>query len=357
MRAALALVCAQCMLLVGAARATDAAPPVAGGAHAAPPETAVSPGSPAPANNAAAADVDPADLLFAAPTTVDRIGRIVAAVMVNDKGPFRFIVDTGANYSTMSPRLVSALGLTPSAKSLMPINGVTGTASVPSVTVAKLQVGDLILENEQLPVVWAPLMAGADGILGVAGLRNERLLVDFEHNRVLISRSGRARAPSYYTRVYATRVHGGIMSLNAHVGGVHVLAIIDTGSERTIGNQALRDALYARRKVAPTQVDVYGATTEIAPGEIDASPLIDLGPIRIGSVTLVFGNFHIFDVWGLTKRPAVIVGMDVLGTLSALGIDFRHAEIYIDTKYSFESAASGAFSRHCPPPNGAPCLG
>jgi len=331
MRAALLLVCVQCMLLASATRATDAALPVA-----------PAPPSPAPTGATAAGLAapivpDPDALLFAAPTTVDRIGRVVAAVMVNGKGPFRFIVDTGANYSTIAPQLVSALGLKTSAAQSMPIDGVTGSSSVPWVKIATLRVGDLVIQDEQVPVVWAPMMAGADGILGVAGLRNERLLVDFAHNRVVISRSGLARAPYYYTHVYATRVHGGIMSLDGRVGGVRVLAIIDTGSERTIGNQALHDALYAHRKVTPLAVDVYGATTDIAPGEVDASPLIDLGPIRIGRVTLVFGQFHIFDVWRLTKRPAVIVGMDVLGTLSALGIDFRHAEIYIDTKYSFES--------------------
>jgi predicted aspartyl protease len=41
--------------------------------------------------------------LFALPTTHDHIGRVVVAAMVNGKGPFRFIVDTGATHSTVSP--------------------------------------------------------------------------------------------------------------------------------------------------------------------------------------------------------------------------------------------------------------
>src|SRR5256885_14841188 len=51
------------------------------------------------------------DLLFASPTTVDHIGRVVVPVTINGKGPFRFIVDTGANHSTISPQLVQALKL------------------------------------------------------------------------------------------------------------------------------------------------------------------------------------------------------------------------------------------------------
>src|SRR5512142_2772867 len=54
---------------------------------------------------------DKDDLLFASPTTVDHIGRVVVPVTINGQGPFRFIVDTGANHSTISPQLVQALKL------------------------------------------------------------------------------------------------------------------------------------------------------------------------------------------------------------------------------------------------------
>lgn len=319
MRVALPWVCVQCMLLASPGSKPSAAP--------APP---VTPATAAPG----AAQPDPRDLLFAAPTSLDYIGRIVVAVMIDGHGPFRFIVDTGANFSTISPRLAARLGLVPSADSAIMVSGITGTARVPSVPIRKLQAGDLVIDDTRFPVVWAPLMAGADGILGVAGLKDDKLLVDFAHNRVTLSRSWRDL--SHYSRVHATRLRGGLLGLNAHVGGIPVLAIIDTGSERTIGNMALHDALYGRRRVRSNvqTANVYGATTEIVSGELDSSPLIDLGSIRIGGVTLVFGNFHIFNVWDLERRPALIIGMDVLGTVSALSIDFERGEIYVDSKYT-----------------------
>lgn len=276
------------------------------------------------------------DLLFAAPTRLDRIGRIVVAVMIDGQGPFRFIVDTGANYSTVSPGLVDKLGLQPVATASMLVNGITGTEQVPTVPILKLQAGDLLIENKRLPVVWAPLMAGADGILGVAGLTDERLLVDFEHNRVTLAHAHRAADPHGFARIPAKRIHGGLISVAAKVGGIAVQAIIDTGSERTIANTALREALYRRARQDKLQdTDVYGATAEIVAGKMDLSPTIDLGSVHVGKVTLVFGDFHIFDVWGMTRRPAMIVGMDVLGTVSALSIDFQHAEIFVDSDLHF----------------------
>ncbi|MDE2261695.1 MAG: hypothetical protein KGL45_04150, partial [Gammaproteobacteria bacterium] len=37
----------------------------------------------------------------------------------------------------------------------------------------------------------------------------------------------------------------------------------------------------------------------------------------------------IFKVWHLESKPAVIIGMDVLGTVDALVLDFGHPRIYM----------------------------
>jgi len=270
--------------------------------------------------------------VFALPTRIDRIGRVLAPVKINDQGPFKFIVDTGASHSTISPRLAAALGLDRAEEVRMRVNGITGTADVPSVMVHKLQAGDLVIEETRLPVVWAPLMAGADGILGVAGLKEESIFVDFRRNRVTISRSRAGGTPAGFSRVAGQRLEGGLLTVAAHIGGIRVQAIIDTGSERTIGNLALRDALKGWRRGAPLRevTQVYGATIDVAAGEMEIAPTIDLGSVRITDVTVVYGDFHIFDVWGMQSRPAVIIGMDILGTVNALGIDFRRSELYLE---------------------------
>ena len=199
------------------------------------------------------ANADPDVTVFASPTRLDQIGRVLIPVMVNGQGPFRFIVDTGASQSTISPRLVLALGVDSSAQRLMRVNGITGTADVPSVAIHRLQAGDLIIEEARIPVIWAPLMAGADGILGVAGLKKEFLLVDFRNNRVKITRSQGNRTALGFSRVDAKRLNDGLLTVAARIGGVRVQAVIDTGSERTIGNTALRNALNGWRRGASLQ--------------------------------------------------------------------------------------------------------
>lgn len=272
--------------------------------------------------------------LFASSTQLDRIGRIVAPAMINGKGPFRLVVDTGASESTISPHLAEVLGLAATAEVPVLVNGVTGSAQLPSALVERIQAGSLVIERARVPVIWSSIMADADGILGVAGLREERVLVDFARDRVAISRSHASGAPMGYFKIPATRLPGGLLAVSARIGGVRAQAIIDTGSERTLGNSALRDALRGRRRPLSKQdsvaTSVYGATQEVSDGELQTAPRIELGGVNISEVSVVFGDFHIFDVWNLQHRPALIIGMDVLGTLRALEIDFRQSELYLD---------------------------
>jgi len=314
--------CGVCLLgaLLGGSPA--GATPVAAPVDTVLPE-AVEPGSAAPLGGDA--------LLFASPTTHDHIGRVVVPVMVNGRGPFRFIVDTGANHSTISPRLVRELGLKPAEEASIILDGITGTAKVSFVTIDQLQAGDLTMGSTDLPVVWAPVMAGADGILGAAGLTEKSLQIDFLRNRVAISRGIEAAVRANSTRIHGLRLIPGLITLATRVGGVQVRAVIDTGAERTLGNLALRDALRARHVhgVMAQMTSVYGATKEVEVGEILVAPPIVIDSLRINDVAIVFGEFHIFNVWGMQDQPAMIIGMDVLGTVASLSIDFKNQDVYI----------------------------
>ncbi|MFL6602037.1 MAG: retropepsin-like aspartic protease [Steroidobacteraceae bacterium] len=269
--------------------------------------------------------------LFASPTTRDHVGRVVAPVTINGKGPFRFIVDTGANHSTISLGLAQTLGLRPTEVPSVVLDGITGSAQVSFVTVDRLQAGDLILQDEPLPVVSGEFMAGADGVLGAAGFTTKSLMVDFQHNRVAISHGVTSTVRTASTKIHALRLTHGLIMLETRVGGVRVQAVVDTGSERTLGNLALRNALHPPNRLgAVVQLtSVYGATQELESGEIRPAPNIMVESLRITDAHIIYGDFHIFKVWNMNDRPALILGMDVLGTMPALGIDFEKQDVYL----------------------------
>ena len=271
--------------------------------------------------------------LFACPTTLDHIGRVVVPVMVDGQGPFRFVVDTGASRSSVGPALVQSLRLQMSKASSLELEGITGSAPVSAVTIDTLRAGSFNIQHAPMPVLWAPVMAGADGILGVAGMTDDALLVDFQHNRVVVSNTLDPEVRFRYSRVHTEMVDGGLMTAVAYVGKMRVLAIVDTGSERTLGNPALQKAMKLHEQPGRLEpvASVYGATQQIEPGLIVHSPDITIGPLRVEGVDLIYGNFHIFKLWGLEHTPAIILGMDVLGTVNALGFDFRRHDLYVST--------------------------
>ena len=271
-----------------------------------------------------------ADELYAEPTRADRSGRILAAVYVNGHGPYRFILDTGANSSALAPRVAEQLALPPAAS--VQVHGVTGTAVLPAVLVESMSAGDVVLPPTVLPVLQGDIFAGADGILGVAGMQQMRIDVDFLHDRVTIGRSSGRRATSGYVTAKATLWQGGLLIVAGRVGSIPTRVIIDTGAERTIGNLPLRTAIQARSKPGDEfAATVFGATPDIESGTYFRAPTISVGPAKLVDLPVTFGDLYVFELWGLTEEPALVIGMDVLGRLERFVIDYRRQEFMMKT--------------------------
>lgn len=271
------------------------------------------------------ADPEP---LFAAPTRLDRIGRVMTQVMVNGKGPFRFVIDTGASRSTLSPHLAKALGLTvPTGRRVM-LNGVTGAAEVPTVVVDSLEIGSLKFVQQHLPVIFTSIMGNADGILGVAGFQDQRIDVDFKRDRVSVAESNGRRPHYSMVTARANRNDNGLMIIDMRVGRrILTKAVIDTGAERTLGNPVLQEAINKGKKHTPVSAIVHGATPDITDGDMQEIRQARIGDLTLSNMDVIFADFHVFRLWGLDKEPALLIGMDMLGVLERLVIDYRRNEV------------------------------
>jgi len=255
----------------------------------------------------------------------------MAPVMVNGQGPFRFIVDTGASRSAISPSLAERLGLVPSVEDSLTVQGVTGSDQVPSVMIDRLQAGEMLLEHRRLPVIAPHVFANADGILGVEGFDQMRITVDFVKDRIFISRERRAYMSGGWYRVPVKLRFGRLMIADAHIGKVRVKAVIDTGGERTLGNLALRTALRLDQAAQQerTETQVIGATANEEDANLIPSPMIRLGQTEITRVDVTFADLNVFRIWELDQQPALVIGMDVLGTPKAMIFDYKRKELLI----------------------------
>ncbi len=275
------------------------------------------------------AEIKPEDFVYVASTRPDRIGRVMAPVFVNGVGPFAFVVDTGASSSVISPRVAARLKLVPDPARAKLLRGITGSEVVATVTVQSITAGEIVLPKSELPVVEPRVFADADGIFGADAFARGCLYVNFANAHVSILRTACPRVGQNWEVMRAQLRFGGLAVVKARVGATRVIAIVDTGAERSLGNPALLAAsgLQALADDPQSRKQVFAATSQAVFGNLVATPSIRLGGVEIGNLQVVFGDFEVFRMWGVGDQPAIVLGMDILGTTQALMVDYRREEI------------------------------
>lgn len=288
-----------------------------------------------PADQLTEVVVQAAEPRYVAPTRRDRIGRIWTPVYINDRGPFRLVLDSGANHSGINSHVAEVLGLPLDQSRQVMLRGVTGALAVPTVRIDNLTVGDMAFGTTELPIV-TDALGGADGILGTDGMSDRRIMVDFRHDLISITRSHNQRAEAGFRTIAFQLLRGNLLSVDATVGGIRTKAIIDTGGQVTIANLALRQALETRwSRLRSHPNEIVGVTTDVQRGDYARTPPLEMrasdqsGNIEIRYRDVTFGDMRIFEHWHLTGEPVMLIGMDALGLLDTLIIDYRRHELQI----------------------------
>lgn len=248
--------------------------------------------------------------------------RMAVGVTVNGHGPYRFVVDSGADRSVIADRLARALALPPGEPVML--HGMAGTSRRETARIARLGIGSSIVEDIAAPTLPEATL-GARGLVGIDALRGQRLMLDFETNAVTVEDTRRPVQTRADDIVVTARRRGGQLILTqARAGGVGIRAVVDTGSQLTIGNLALRDALFHRR-----HTPLQSATTELisVTGERMEVPLAIVPEMRIGSITMRnvvvgFADLPPFALFGLRDTPAMMLGTDLMGSFRRVSLDF-----------------------------------
>lgn len=263
---------------------------------------------------------------YVAPTLRDRIGRVWAPVYINGKGPYRLVLDTGANRTAVIPALAQKIGA-PSEPNVLKVLGATGSSIVPAIKVNSIEVGDLFLGDRQVAIV-PDVFGGAEGVLGADGLSDKRVSIDFKNDQISILRStGPVRAHGY-TRIPVKLRYGHLLMFDVTLAGVRTRAMLDTGAQSTIGNSSLRAALVKRKRQGVENI-IIGVTLDVQKGETLLAPAVELGDLTLRGMQVTFGDMYIFDAWKMTDTPALLIGMDIIGLLDTLIIDYKRRELHL----------------------------
>lgn len=292
----------------------------------------------APSSAAAAMGLQAAGSQLALPqddidTRRDRIGRIIAPVMINGQGPYSFMLDTGANQTVLSDALLVKLQLTANPELRLSVAGITGSEMASSVHIDRLDAGELHLRDITMAVLAGPVLNSLDGILGMNGLEGLRLSADLVHNRMTISHSHGRYSDPRYSVVAVEFLSERLLMTQAQIGRLRAKAVIDTGSMHTLGNRALLAALISKgqEKERGDELSQYAEVIDVTQvsqfGLIGRVSSIQLGAATVRDLDVTFGDFPIFKNWQLHDEPALLIGMDVLGTLDKVSIDYHRKEV------------------------------
>lgn len=262
-------------------------------------------------------------------TSGDRTGRVVVPVDVNGAGPYRFIVDTGANRSALSQSVSDALGLAP--LGVGEVHSVHDVTPAPLVQVDSIQYGPVVLTSQPMPLLQGPVLAGQDGLLGVDGMAGRRLQLDFSRRCIEIVPAERAhRLTTGWTNIRGELRFGHLVVLPGRIRDVAVHVLVDTGSDVTLANMALREAMSSRAASLTDQLAAaraYSAGAPIVLDDVVALPSLTLGDMTISDLVAYVGDFHIFELWGLHNEPTLLIGMDALRRTRAIAIDYSRATV------------------------------
>jgi predicted aspartyl protease len=253
--------------------------------------------------------------------------RLFIDVRINDQGPFRFLVDSGADRSVVGSGLADRLRL-PAGEDVR-LQGMAGQATVRTAIIDRLLLG-----KSEVGPIRAPALSerdlGAQGLIGIDVLAEQRLLLDFEARTITVQDGRQAEVNAAGEIVVTARLRKGqLIITEASVGEQRVSAVIDTGSEVTLGNMALRRRLLGNRppREGAAKIILISVTGQTLEAEAAMLPRIRIGGVYLDNVVVAFADAPPFRLFGLDRQPALFLGSDLLKSFRRVSLDFRNRKV------------------------------
>lgn len=254
---------------------------------------------------------------------------IVITATLNGKGPFRFLVDTGASHHVMKPEAAQALGLKVTGGGEIDA-GERGTVSAGLVEVTEVRVGDFTLERQQFFVTPFPPSYPFEGFLGAELFKRFTVRIDFRHSMITLIRPGAFRYQGAGTSLSLKFQGGLIPQVKARVDDDTGWFKFDTGYN---GSVALFGDFIERHKLllkyAPQKSSSGGRTLT---GEVGDSPVARIRSFKLGGLTLDnVEAFFFLEKGGSNSAFSGAIGAALLKRFNVI-IDYKGQRVILERR-------------------------
>ena len=234
-------------------------------------------------------------------------GRPVVEVTIADQGPFRFILDTGADISVVDAALSRELSLPGLAPGIVVAAG--GGDPPPAVSIRELHVGDAILHGVIAAVMpLATLLVGKNaprGVLSAASFPGHLLTYDLRAKRIAIAEGELGAADS--SGIFQYLASDALPTVPIRIAGREVRVHVDTGSASglTLPARFLREIELASEPRVSGKVKTPLGESSCSCAEVK-------GPVELGPFRLAPGEVEFADVQSGSDQPVGQIGCRVL---------------------------------------------
>lgn len=254
--------------------------------------------------------------------------RLTVPVAIRRQGPYNFIIDTGAERTVVSHELAGRLGLASGAE--VTVTSMTGRSRVPTVIVPDLAIESIGTVHQIVAPAFEARNIGAAGLLGIDTLRDHQVTIDFAAGimevRPSVKRKRNQKHDPDEIVVSAKDQFGQLIVTDAYYASTRVQVVLDTGSQVTMGNEALRRKVGRNvgllQTIELTSVD--GGTTKAQYGQV---PSMRVSNVAFDTLPVAFAEAEPFKRFGLTRRPAIMLGMDAMRSFRRVEIDFPNRQV------------------------------
>lgn len=253
-------------------------------------------------------------------------------VMVNGQGPFQFAIDSGSTTTLIAEEVADRLQLPKNGE--VRAHAMSGIATLHTVAIDTLQISSTTHHDVRVAAVPRDHL-GVDGLLGLNMVKNQRVTLDFVARTIRIEPSAAANAAEKQEKLDVDEIvvtarlrHGQLIMADADADGQKVWVIVDSGSESSVGNMRLMELM--ARNVPPSAIkpvslmDVIGRATDAQYTFVEK---LRLGGMSLSPIPIAFADAHPFRLFGLMKKPSLLLGMETLQNFSRVDIDFATRKV------------------------------
>jgi len=258
------------------------------------------------------------------PFTRLETGQYLINVMIDQKGPFVFMIDTAATRSCIFEKTYKKLNSEeiPDAKAL--IRGMTSSRIRPMTKLSSISFAGQSFADHNVVILkdWEDQHEQLDGILGIELLQNMVMSFSHKYKRVRIRDKFNPKALKFrgwrQVKLIPNPYPGedfGLMFTGSQIGKTVIPTVLDTGSNFTTINwvSVKGTSLEKEKTRLRDEWVVQGAVGEFKPSLVVKLDKLIVGGIELQKHELLLMDLDDFPVNGHGKFPLIIAGIDLMG--------------------------------------------